>query len=112
VLRWRRGGIGRLLQSSLKVTWVAAPVNRGEDRFGTLARDRHPPFDRRDQIIERNRRDASVRADDVEVLADEYVVWPVDPDVVNLVLAVAQLHNTVDNAPRIVSQRSFGRLIC
>jgi hypothetical protein len=35
------------------------------------------------------------------------VVRPVDADVVNLVLAVAELHNTVDDAPRVGGQRSF-----
>jgi hypothetical protein len=40
-------------------------------------------------------------ADDLEVLVDEDVVRPVDADVVNLVLAVAQLNNTVDDAPRV-----------
>ena len=48
-------------------------------------------------------------ADDREVLADENVVWPVDADVVDLVLAVAQLHDTVDDAARVGGQRSFGR---
>src|SRR5216684_8170368 len=52
-----------------------------------------------------------VGADDLEVLVDEDVVRPVDADVVDLVLAVAQLHNTVDDAPRVGGQRSFGRLI-
>jgi hypothetical protein len=40
-------------------------------------------------------------ADDLEVLVDEDVMRPVDADVVDLVLAVAQLHNTVDDAPRV-----------
>src|SRR5437660_1388432 len=52
-----------------------------------------------------------VGADDLEVLVDEDVVRPVDADVVDLVLAVAQLHNTVDDAPRVGGQRSFRRLI-
>src|SRR5205823_13824940 len=52
-----------------------------------------------------------VGADDLEVLVDEDVVWPVDADVVDLVFAVAQLHNTVDNAPWVGGQRSFSRLI-
>src|SRR5437764_12029684 len=52
-----------------------------------------------------------VGTDNLEVLADEDVVRPVDADVVGLVLAVAQLHNTVDDAPRVGSQRSFRRLI-
>ncbi len=52
-----------------------------------------------------------VGADDLEVLVDEDVVRPVDADVVGLVLAVAQLHNTVDDAPRVGGQRSFRRLI-
>src|SRR3981081_4191452 len=50
-------------------------------------------------------------ADELEVLADEDVVGPVDADVVGLVLAVAQLYNTVDDAPRVGGQRSFRRLI-
>ena len=50
-------------------------------------------------------------ADDLEVLVDEDVVRPVDADVVDLVLAVAQLHNTVDDAARVGGQRSFRRLI-
>ena len=40
-------------------------------------------------------------ADCLEVLADEDVVGPVDTDVVDLVLAVAQLHDTVDDAARV-----------
>ncbi len=52
-----------------------------------------------------------VGADDLEVLADEDVVRPVDADVVNLVLAIAQLHNTVDYTARVGGQRSFRRLI-
>ena len=52
-----------------------------------------------------------VGADDLEVLVDEDVVRPVDADVVDLILAVAQLHNTVDDAPRVGGQRSFRRLI-
>ena len=39
------------------------------------------------------------------------MVRPVDADVVNLVLAVAQMHNTVDDAPRVGGERSFRRLI-
>jgi hypothetical protein len=39
------------------------------------------------------------------------VMRPVDADVVDLVLAVAQLHNTVDHAPRVGGQRSLRRLI-
>src|ERR1019366_288097 len=50
-------------------------------------------------------------ADDLEVLVDEDVVRPVDADVVDLVLAVAQLHNTVDDAPPVGGQRSFRRLV-
>src|ERR1700737_5440069 len=52
-----------------------------------------------------------VGADDLEVLDDEDVVRPVDADVVDLVLAVAQLHNTVDDASRVGGQRSFSRFI-
>ena len=37
-----------------------------------------------------------VGADDLEVLVDEDVVGPVDADVVDLVLAVTQLYDTVD----------------
>jgi hypothetical protein len=56
--------------------------------------------------------DHSVGADDLEVLADEDVVRPVDADVVDLVVAVAELHNTVDDAPRVGGQRSSRRLVC
>src|SRR5205809_6529301 len=52
-----------------------------------------------------------VGTDDLEVLVDEDVVRPVDADVVDLVLAVAQLHDTVHDAPRVGGQRSFRRLI-
>src|ERR1700730_3345126 len=53
----------------------------------------------------------SVGADDLEVLVDEDVVRPVDADVVNLVGAVVQLNNTVDDAPRVGGQRRFRRPI-
>ena len=52
-----------------------------------------------------------VGADDLEHLADEDVVGPVDADVMNLVLAVAPLHNAVDDASRVGGQRSCRRLI-
>ena len=52
-----------------------------------------------------------VSADDLEVLVDEDVVRPVDADVVDLVLAVAQLHHTVDDASLVGGQRRFRRLI-
>ena len=52
-----------------------------------------------------------IGADDLERLVDEDVVRPVDGDVVDFVPAVAQLHNTVDDAPGVGGQRSFGRLI-
>ncbi len=54
---------------------------------------------------------ALVGADDLEVLVEEDVVRPVDADVVDLVLAIAQLHNTVDDGPRVGGQRSFRRPI-
>jgi N-methylhydantoinase B/oxoprolinase/acetone carboxylase alpha subunit len=50
-------------------------------------------------------------ADDLEVLVDEDVVRPVDADVADLVLAVAQLHHAVHDAPRVGGQRSFRCLI-
>jgi hypothetical protein len=50
-------------------------------------------------------------ADDLEVLVDEDVVRPVDADVVDLVLTVAQLHDTVDDAARVGGQRGFRRLV-
>ncbi len=48
-----------------------------------------------------------VSADDLEVRVDEDVVWPVDADGVDLVLTVAQLHDTVDDPPGIGGQSSF-----
>ena len=41
-----------------------------------------------------------IGADDLEVVVDEDVVRPADANVVDLVFAVTQLHNTVDDAPR------------
>ena len=55
--------------------------------------------------------EALVGADDLEVLVDEDMVRPVDADVVALILAVAQLHNTVDDAPWVGGQSSFRRLV-
>ena len=52
-----------------------------------------------------------VRADDLEVLVDEDVVGPVDADVVDLVLVVAQLDHTVDDAAWVGGQCGFGRLV-
>jgi hypothetical protein len=52
-----------------------------------------------------------VGADDLEVLVDEDVVRPVDADVVDFVLAVAQHDNAVDDAPRLRGQRSVRRVI-
>jgi len=57
------------------------------------------------------RSNSLIGTDDGEVLVDEDVVRPVDADVVDLVLAVTQLHNTVDDAPRVGGQRSFRRPI-
>src|ERR1700687_1780466 len=54
---------------------------------------------------------ALVGTHDLEALADEDVVRPVDADVVDLVLAVAQLHNTVDDASRVGGQRSFSGFV-
>src|SRR5438309_1927538 len=51
-----------------------------------------------------------VGADHLEVLVDEDVVGPVDADVVDLVLAVAELDHTVDDAARVGRQRGFGGL--
>src|SRR5215203_5781710 len=52
-----------------------------------------------------------VGADGLEVLVDEDMVRPVDADVVNLVLAVAQLHDTVHDTARVSGKRCLGRLI-
>ena len=49
--------------------------------------------------------------DHLEARTLEDVVGPVDADVVDVVLAVAQLHHTVDDAPRVSSQGGFGRLV-
>src|SRR6202011_4215427 len=45
-------------------------------------------------------------ADDHEVGADEDVMRPVDADYVDVVLAVAQQHDTVDGASRVGCHRS------
>jgi hypothetical protein len=52
-----------------------------------------------------------VGADYLEVLVDEDVVGPVDADVVDLVLAVAQFHDTVDDASRVGGQGGFSRQV-
>ena len=49
------------------------------------------------------------RAHDLEARGFEDVMRPVDPDVVDVVLAVAQQYDTVDDGARVRSQRSFGR---
>jgi hypothetical protein len=49
-----------------------------------------------------------VGADDLEVLVDEDVVGPVDADVVDLVLGVAELDDTVDDAAWVGDQCGFG----
>src|ERR1700745_717284 len=51
-------------------------------------------------------------ADDLEVRVDEDVVWPVDANVVDLVVAVAQFHHAVDDAAGVDGQGRFGRLVC
>ena len=53
-----------------------------------------------------------VSSDDFQVLIDKDVVRPADTDAMNLVLALAHLHNTVDDATRVGGQRSFSRRIC
>src|ERR1035437_6837036 len=50
-------------------------------------------------------------ADNLEVLVDEDVVRPVDADVVDVVLAVAQLDYTVNDAPWVGGQRSSRHFI-
>ena len=49
-------------------------------------------------------------ADDLEVLVDEDVVGPVDADLMDLVLAVAQFHHPVDNSSRVGGQCGVGGL--
>ena len=51
-----------------------------------------------------------VGADDLEILVDESVARPVDADVVDLILAFAQLHHAVDDPTGVGGQRRFGRL--
>jgi hypothetical protein len=52
-----------------------------------------------------------VGTNNLEVLVDEDVVRPVDADVVDLVVAAAQLYDTIDDSSWIGGQCSFGRLI-
>src|SRR5438128_1709994 len=56
-------------------------------------------------------RNSLVGADDFEVLIDEDVMWPADADVVDLICAVAELDDTVDEASLVGSQRGFRRRI-
>src|SRR3984957_5132858 len=52
-----------------------------------------------------------VRADDLEGRVDEDLVGPVDADVVDLVIAVAELYDTVDGAAGVDGQRGYGGLV-
>jgi hypothetical protein len=52
-----------------------------------------------------------VGADDLEGLVDEDVVGPVDADVVDLVVAVAQFYDPVNDAARVGGQCGFCRLV-
>ena len=51
-------------------------------------------------------------ADNLEVLVEENMVRPVDAYVVDLVVAVAQFYDSIDDAARIGGQRGFGCFIC
>src|SRR6266567_5628761 len=85
---------------------IQAAVNRSELPTGT------PPDLIIDAIMGRVIRARRLfGAHDREVLADEDVVWPVDADVVDVVLAVAELHDAVDDAARVGRQRGFRRLV-
>jgi hypothetical protein len=44
-------------------------------------------------------------------VADEDVVRPIYGDIVNLIVAVTEFHDAVNDAPRIVSRRNVGRLV-
>src|ERR1700722_9506776 len=50
-------------------------------------------------------------ADYLEVVGDEDVVRPVHADIVDLIFAFTQIHDTVDDSPWGICQRSFGRLV-
>src|SRR5438270_13406453 len=52
-------------------------------------------------------RSTLICADDSEVVVDKDVVRPVDADVVDLVLAVAELHDSVDETARVGGQGGF-----
>jgi hypothetical protein len=94
----RRFGFGRVSTRSVSQNPTAA----GADcRLRAESRSRHPVA----------RVEGLEGADDVEVLVDEDVVRPVDADVVDLVLTVAQLHDTVNDAPRVRGKRRFRRVV-
>src|SRR6266566_418079 len=77
---------------------IQAAVNRSELPTGT------PPDLIIDAIMGRVIRARRLfGAHDREVLADEDVVWPVDADVVDVVLAVAELHDAVEDASSMVT---------
>jgi hypothetical protein len=79
---------------------------------GTPARERRES--RSDRHIPNAKRGGNTRlvgAYDLEILVHEDVVGPVDADVVDLVLAVAQLDDTVDDAAWVGGQCGFGRLV-
>src|ERR1700742_1657361 len=52
-----------------------------------------------------------VGADDLEVAVHEDVVGPVDADVVDLVITVADGYDPVDDATRVDAQRGFRPLV-
>jgi hypothetical protein len=52
-----------------------------------------------------------VGADYFEVGVDEDVVGPIDANVVDLVVAVAQFHDSIDDAPWVGQQGGFGGLV-
>jgi hypothetical protein len=53
-----------------------------------------------------------IGSEHLEVLADEDVMRPVDPDVVDLVFAVAQPDDTIGDAARIGCKCGLRRLAC
>jgi hypothetical protein len=62
--------------------------------------------DRDDRAVFPPEQVAELGAEELEVLADEDMVRPADADYVDVVLAAAQQHNTVNGASPVGSHRS------
>ena len=100
-------GLGKGLQSPVRgFDSRLRIVDAGRERVslhdvGRLAQRESTSLTRKGSQVQSLQRPLLVGTNNVEILADKDVVRPVDADVVDLVLAAAQLHDTVDNSARV-----------